>query len=324
MSSRVVAITGASSGVGRAAAAAFARSGDAVGLIARGAQGLHGVEEEVRALGARAVAIPTDVSDPAAVEAAADVVEEQLGSLDVWVNSAMVSVFSPVTELSADEVRRVTEVTYLGTVHGTLAALKRMRPRDRGVVVQVGSALSYRAIPLQAAYCAAKHAVNGFSESLRCELIREGSGVRLTTVHLPAINTPQFDVVRSRLPRRPRPVPPVYQPEVAADAIVWAAENPRRELWVAPSTVAAIVGDRLAPGALDRYLARRAVAAQQTGELVDGPRSDNLWEPITVSSAHGSFDAESRGSSRLLWLTKHRLAILAGLGLVGLAGLSRR
>jgi NAD(P)-dependent dehydrogenase (short-subunit alcohol dehydrogenase family) len=324
MSGRVVAITGASSGVGRAVAAAFARSGDAVGLIARGEEGLRGAEEEVRALGARALVLPLDVADAAAVEAAADVVEEQLGPLDVWVNSAMVSVFSPVRELTADEVRRVTEVTYLGTVHGTLAALRRMRPRNSGVVVQVGSALSYRAIPLQAAYCAAKHAVNGFSESLRCELIHEGSGVRLTTVHLPAINTPQFDVVRSRLPRRPRPVPPVYQPEVAAEAIVWAAENPRRELWVAPSTVKAIAGDRLAPGALDHYLARRAVAAQQTEEPVDGTRPDNLWEPITVSSAHGSFDAESRGSSRLFWLTKHRSAILAGLGLVGLAGLRRR
>jgi NAD(P)-dependent dehydrogenase (short-subunit alcohol dehydrogenase family) len=324
MSGRVVAITGASSGVGRATAAAFARCGDAVGLLARGEQGLGGVEEEVQALGGRSVAIPTDVADAAAVEAAADVIEGQLGALDVWVNSAMVSVFSPVKELSADEIRRVTEVTYLGTVHGTLAALRRMQPRDSGVIVQVGSALSYRAIPLQAAYCGAKHAVNGFSEALRCELIREGSGVRLTTVHLPAINTPQFDVVRSRLPRRPRPVPPVYQPEVAADAIVWAAENPRRELWVAPSTVKAIVGDRLAPGALNHYLARRAVDAQQTEQQVDGPRADNLWEPVPVMSAHGSFDAESRETSRLLWLTKHRAAILAGLGLVGLARLSRR
>ena len=324
MSARVVVITGASSGVGRAAAAAFARRGDALGLLARGERGLLGVEAEVRKLGARAVAIPTDVADPDAVEAAAAGVEGELGPLGVWVNSAMVSVFSSVRQLAADEVRRVTEVTYLGTVYGTLAALRRMLPRDDGVIVQVGSALSYRAIPLQAPYCAAKHAVNGFTESLRCELLHDASGVRLTTVQLPAINTPHFDVVRSHLPRRPRPVPPVYQPEVAAEAIVWAADNPRREVWVAPSTVKAILGDRVAPGVLDWYLAGRAYDAQQTEESVDGNRPDNLWEPVPVQSAHGSFDRESRRSSSLFWLTRHRTAAAGLLGLAGLAALGRR
>jgi NAD(P)-dependent dehydrogenase (short-subunit alcohol dehydrogenase family) len=298
MRGKVVVVTGASSGVGRACVREVARRGASVGLLARGQEGLEAARREVEQLGGRALVLPLDVADADAVDAAATAVEEDLGPIDVWVNNAMVSVFSPIAELEAEEVRRVTEVTYLGTVHGTLAALSRMRPRDRGVVVQVGSALAYRAIPLQAAYCAAKHAVEGFTESLRCELLHEGSGVRVTMVQLPALNTPQFEVVRTRLPRHPKPVPPIYQPEVAARAVADAAERPRRELWVGGSTVQAIVGNRLAPGLLDRYLARTGYDAQQTAEPVEPDRPDNLDDPLPGDrGAHGRFDAEARPSA---------------------------
>ena len=252
----VVVITGASSGVGRACATAFARRGADLALLARGVDGLEAAAGEARALGVRAIAIPTDVADAAQVEEAAERTELELGAIDLWVNNAMLSVFSPVKELQAEEVRRVTEVTYLGYVHGTLAALRRMLPRDEGVIVQVGSALAYRAIPLQAAYCAAKHAIEGFTESLRCELLHDNSGVRVTMVQLPALNTPHFDVVRSRLPRHPKPVPPIFEPEVAADAVVWAADHPRREVVVGFSTLRALLANKIAPGFLDRYLAR--------------------------------------------------------------------
>jgi short-subunit dehydrogenase len=228
----------------------------------------------------------------------------------------MLSVFAPVKELEADEIRRVTDVTYLGTVYGTLAALERMLPRDRGVIVQVGSALAYRAIPLQAAYCGAKHAIEGFTESLRCELLHDQSSVRVTMVQLPALNTPHFDVVRSRLPRHPKPVAPIYQPELAARAIVWAAEHPRRELWVARSTVMAVVANRLAPGLLDRYLARTGYDAQQTDEPVDPDRPDNLDDALPGDrGAHGNFDAEAREHSLQLWAAQHR----GGLATVGAA-----
>ena len=228
----VVVVTGASAGVGRATVRAFARHGADVGLIARGVDGLEAARREVEALGRRALVVPTDVADAPQVESAADRIERQLGPVDVWVNNAMVSVFSPVKKMTADEIRRVTEVTYLGVAYGTLAALKRMLPRDRGTIVQVGSALAYRGIPLQSAYCGAKHAIQGFTESLRCELLHDGSHVHVTMVQLPAMNTPQFDWVRSRLPRRPQPVPPIYDPEIAADAIVWAASARRREMSV--------------------------------------------------------------------------------------------
>jgi NAD(P)-dependent dehydrogenase (short-subunit alcohol dehydrogenase family) len=295
MRGKVAVVTGASSGVGRACARELARRGASVGLVARGRDGLEAARREVETLGGRALVLPLDVGDADAVEAAAAAVEEQLGPIDIWVNNAMLSVFSPVAELQADEVRRVTEVTYLGTVHGTLAALRRLRPRNRGVVVQVGSALAYRAIPLQAAYCAAKHAVEGFTESLRCELLHEGSGVRVTMVQLPALNTPHFEVVRTRLPRHPKPVPPIYQPEVAARAIADAAERPSRELWVGGSTAQAIVGNRLAPGLLDRYLARTGYDAQQTAEPVEPGRPDNLDGPLPGDrGVHGRFDAEAR------------------------------
>ena len=310
---RVVVITGASSGVGRATARAFAERGASIGLVARGHDGLEAARSEVERAGGRALVLPADVADAEAVDKAADEVERAYGPIDVWVNNAMVSVYSPVVELTADEVRRVTETNYLGAVHGTLAALRRMHARDQGVIVQVGSALAYRAIPLQAAYCAAKHALQGFTESLRTELMHDGSKVRVTMVQLPALNTPHFSVVRSRLPRHPQPVPPIYQPEVAAEAIVWAAENAgRRELWVGGPTVRTLLADKVAPGLLDRYLARSGYEAQQTGERVDSDRPQNLWEPLPGDrGAHGVFDDEARTGSLQLWLSMHRRVVIA-------------
>src|SRR5213596_4383549 len=253
---QVVVVTGASAGVGRATVRAFERQNADVGLLARGCDGLEAARAEVEALGGRALVLPTDVADADQVERAADRVERELGPIDVWVNNAMVSVFSPVKELQADEYKRVTDVTYLGVVYGTLAALKRMLPRDRGVIVQVGSALAYRAIPLQSAYCGAKHGIKGFTESIRGELLHDRSHVRITMVHMPALNTPQFHWVLSRLPNKPQPVPPIYQPEVAAEAILWAARHDRPEVWAGGTTVATLLANRVAPRLLDRYLAR--------------------------------------------------------------------
>ena len=325
-SARVVVVTGASAGVGRATARAFAARGDRIGLIARGEAGLAAAHKDVAGSGGRAVSIAADVADGAAVEAAAERIERELGPIDVWVNCAMVSVFSPVKEMTADEFRRVTEVTYLGYVYGTLAALRRMLPRDRGVIIQVGSALVYRGIPLQAAYCGAKHAIQGFNESLRCELLHDRSQVRVTMVQLPALNTPQFDWVKTRLPRHPQPVPPIFQPEVAADAIVWAAEHPRREVNVGLSTTLAILGDKMAPGLLDRYLARTGVAAQQTDQPLDPSRPHNLQEPVDGTrdfGAHGDFDHQAHPRSWHWWAMKHRgaLALTTG-GVVGCLGAS--
>jgi NAD(P)-dependent dehydrogenase (short-subunit alcohol dehydrogenase family) len=313
MRAKVVVITGASSGVGRACAREFARCGARIGLIARGTEGLEAARRELEELGSRALVLPLDVADADAVERAAGAAEEGLGPIDVWVNNAMLSVLSPVAELSADEVRRVTDVTYLGYVHGTLSALRRMRPRDRGVIVQVGSALAYRAIPLQAAYCAAKHAVEGFTESLRCELLHEHSHIRVTMVQLPALNTPQFEVVRTRLLRHPKPVPPIFQPELAARAIVLAAERPRRELWVGGSTVQAILGNRLVPGVLDRHLARTGYDAQQTEKPIEPNRRDNMAEPLPGDrGAHGGFDDEAREGSWQFAALAHRHLLAAG------------
>ncbi|MEX2542977.1 MAG: SDR family oxidoreductase [Trueperaceae bacterium] len=312
---RVVVITGASAGVGRATAVAFAREGASVALLARGAAGLQGARDQVESSGGRALAIEVDVADADAVERAADRVEEELGPIDIWVNNAMQSVLAPVELTRADEYRRVTEVTYLGTVHGTLAALRRMRPRNSGVIIQVGSALAYRSIPLQSAYCAAKHATVGFTDSLRSELIHQRSAVALCAVHLPALNTPQFGWVRSRLPRKPQPVPPIYQPEVAASAIVWAARNPRRELFVGGPTFKAILGNRIAPGFLDRLLARQAWQGQQHDGLADPDRRDNFYSPQDEREdrgAHGTFGQRSRASSPALWLVKHRRGLLVG------------
>src|SRR5512146_1515433 len=279
-SEQVVVVTGASSGVGRAIARAFGARGAKVGLIARTREALEECAEEIQGAGGEALVLPLDVSDAAAVERAADEVVARWGRIDTWVNDAMVSVFSPVKETTAAEYRRVTEVNYLGFVHGTLAALKHMLPRDEGQVVQIGSALVYRSIPLQSAYCASKAAVRGFTDSLRCELVHDRSRVKVSMVQLPAVNTPQFDVVRSRLPNHPQPVPPIYQPEVIARAALYVAEHPRRELWVGWSAVKAIVGQRVIPGVLDRYLGRMGYAAQQTDQPADPDRPDNVDRPI--------------------------------------------
>lgn len=328
----VVVVTGASAGVGRAVVRRFAREGAWIALLARGHDGLEAARREVEEAGGRALVLPTDVADAAAVEAAAARVEEDLGPIDVWVNNATTTVFSPIKEMEADEFKRVVEVTFLGYVHGTLAALKRMLPRDRGTIVQVGSALAYRSIPLQSAYCASKHAILGFTESLRTELLHDRSNVHVTEVHLPAVNTPQFSWNKTRLPRHPQPVPPIYQPEVAAEAVYFAAHNRRRELIVGWPTVMAIYGDRLAPGLGDLYLARQGYDAQQTDEPVPPDRPNNLWAPLPGDwGAHGRFDDQSSSSSPQLWATMNRgwlalagAAAAVGLGLLWAAGERRR
>jgi NADP-dependent 3-hydroxy acid dehydrogenase YdfG len=313
---QVVVVTGASSGVGRALARAFGARGARLGLVARSRQALLNAAREVEAAGGEALALPLDVADAAAVERAADAVVARWGRIDTWVNDAMVSVFSPVKELTAAEVRRVTEVNYLGFVHGTLAALRHMLPRDEGHVIQIGSALAYRSIPLQSAYCASKAAIRGFTDSLRCELRHDRSRVRVSMIQLPAVNTPQFEVVRSRLPNRPQPVPPIYQPEVVARAVLHVAEHPVRELWVGWSTLEAILGQRLFPGLLDRYLGRTGYHAQQTDEPARPDRADNVDGPLPGDrGAHGRFDARARGHSLELWLRRRRAwvaAMLAG------------
>ncbi len=326
----VVVITGASAGVGRATVRAFAgRSpGVRIGLLARSGDGLEGARREVEEAGGRALAVPTDVADPGQVEAAARRVEEELGPIDVWVNDAMATVFSEFKDIEPEEYRRATEVTYLGAVYGTMAAMRRMVPRDRGTIVQVGSALSYRGIPLQSAYCGAKHAMRGFTDSVRTELMHEESGVHITMVQLPALNTPQFSVGRTRMARHPQPVPPIYQPEVAADAIYWAAHHRRREVYVGTSTVLTILGNKVAPWFADRYLARTGYQGQQTDERIDPDRPDNLFEPVPGDhGAHGIFDGQAHGKSPQLWATKNRRwLVLAGAGLAGsaLSALLRR
>jgi NAD(P)-dependent dehydrogenase (short-subunit alcohol dehydrogenase family) len=310
---RVVVVTGASAGVGRATVRQFAREGAKIGLIARGIEGLEATRAEVEKLGGQALCLPLDVADADAVETAAQLVEERFGAIDLWINNAMVSVFSPIKEMSACEFKRVTEVTYLGYVHGTLAALQRMLPRNRGRIIQVSSALGYRSIPLQSAYCAAKHAVIGFTESLRTELIHDKSRVRVSLVHLPAVNTPQFGWVKSRLPRQPQPVPPIYQPEVIAHAIRWLADHYRPELEVGYPVIQAIMGERFARGFTDRYLAKRGYDAQQTREPARAGRPDNLWEPLPGDAgAHGRFDSRSVRRSPQLWLNTHRGLALGG------------
>jgi NAD(P)-dependent dehydrogenase (short-subunit alcohol dehydrogenase family) len=305
-------VTGAGAGVGRATARMFGARGDKVGLLARGGDGLDGARREVEeAGGLAALPISTDVADPDAVEDAARRVEEELGPIDVWVNCAMASIFAFTWEIEPDEFRRATEVTYLGYVWGTQAALRRMRPRNQGTIVQVGSALAYRGIPLQGAYCGAKHAIQGFTESVRTELLHDKSDVYVTMVQLPGLNTPQFSWVRSRLSRRARPVAPVYQPEVAARAIVWASEHRRRELWVGGSTVATIIGNSLLPSVADRYLGKTNVKAQQTDQPEPPDRPDYLFEPLAGDrGAHGDFDEESHGRSLQLWSTLHRRSLL--------------
>jgi NAD(P)-dependent dehydrogenase (short-subunit alcohol dehydrogenase family) len=321
----VVVITGASAGVGRAAAREFARHGARIGLLARGTDGLEAARREVEDLGSKALVVPTDVSNADQVESAAAQIEAEFGQIDIWINNAMTSVFSPIKQMTAAEFQRVTEVTYLGYVYGTLAALKRMLSRDRGVIVQVGSALAYRGIPLQAAYCAAKHAVQGFCDSLWCELLHDNSNVKVTMVQMPALNTPQFGWVKSRLPRKAQPVPPIFQPEIAAEAIYFAAHNPRREFYIGLPTVKAIVADKIAPGLLDRYLARTGYDSQQCDGAEDPNRLDNLWHPIPGDrGAHGTFGARSKSWSSQLWASEHRtflalaMATLVTYGLLAL------
>lgn len=313
-------VTGASAGIGRAVARRLAARGDAVALLARGAEGLAAAADDVRRAGGTPLPLEVDVADFAAVDAAADRIEKELGPIDLWVNNAFSSVFAPFAEIGMDEFTRTTEVAYLGYVHGTRAALTRMRARDRGVIVQVGSALAYRGIPLQSAYCGAKHAVQGFTEALRVELLHERSNVHVTMVQMPAVNTPQFRWVLSRLPSNAQPVPPIYQPEVAARAVLYAAEHPRRrEYWVGGSTALTLAANAVAPGLLDRYLAWQGYGSQQTGEQHDPDQPANLWEPADGpggrdAGAHGAFDGDAKGRSLQLWASQHHglLASLAG------------
>ena len=323
----VVVITGASAGVGRATVREFARHGAWIGLVARGVDGLKAARREVEALGGKALVLPTDVADAEQVEAAARQVEKRLGPIDIWVNNAMASVFSPIKEMTAAEFERVTQVTYLGYVYGTLAALKRMLPRDRGVIVHVGSALAYRSIPLQAAYCASKHAVLGFFASLRTELLHDGSNVQTTMVQMPALNTPQFGWVKSRLPHKAQPVPPIYQPEVAARAIYYAAHHAsRREYYAAWSVVEAVVGNKLAPSFADHFLARNGYDSQQYDGREDPDRPNNLWEPLAGDhGAHGSFDSRAREQSLELWAeTNWKWIAAAALGTLALVSSRRK
>ena len=327
MSTSVAVITGGSAGIGRATAIAFARRGWRVAVLARGEDGLAATRADIERAGGEALTIATDVADPGQVEAAAERIERELGPIDVWINNAMATILAPLSEIAPDEYRRSTEVTYLGSVWGTMTALRRMRPRDRGTIVQVGSALAYRGIPLQSAYCGAKHAVQGFADSLRTELLHDGSRVTVGMIQLPAMNTPQFGWVRSRLPKKAQPVPPVYQPEVAAEAIFHMARHPRREMYVGWPTYEAIIGNKIAPGLADRYLARNGVESQQTDEPEDPGRPDNLDRPVddvVDHGMHGTFGAIARPRSELLALDLHR-GLVAGcvLGLAAAWSLSR-
>lgn len=315
MKNEVVVVTGASAGLGRAIARHFGSKGASVGLLARGVQGLEGAKAEIEAAGGKALVLPTDVADADAVEKAAAAVEQEFGPIDIWINNAMASVFSPVKKMEPKEYQRVTEVTYLGVVYGTLCALKRMLPRNNGMIVQIGSALAYRSIPLQSAYCAAKHAIAGFTDSLRCELIHDHSNVRITMVQMPALNTTQFSWVKSRLKHKAQPVPPIFQPEVGARAVYWAAHHDRREVYVGMPTVEAIVGNKIAPGLLDRYLGETGYDSQQTNEPEDPNRPNNLWEPVPGDhGSHGTFDSRAHAKSYELWASLNRpwIAALTG------------
>lgn len=328
-SQSTVVITGASAGVGRATARAFAREGAWLGLIARDSDRLRFTKTEVEQLGGRAIIIPADVANSAEIETAASRIESEFGPIDIWINNAMSTVFAPFDQVTPDEFKRATEVTYLGCVYGTMAALKRMKKRDRGVIIQVGSALAYRSIPLQSAYCGAKHGIAGFTDSLRSELLHDKSNVRLTMVNLPAMNTPQFEWSRSRMPCHPQPVPPIFQPEVGANAIVWAASHSRREVNVGLPTVAALLAQKIAPGIADRYLAATGYGSQQMDERIDSPRTGNLFSPVAGNfAAHGRFDAEAHNISIQFWLKKHfrKMALGAGaiLAVASLGSLARK
>ncbi|MGD9614291.1 MAG: SDR family oxidoreductase [Alphaproteobacteria bacterium] len=320
---KTVVITGAAGGVGRAAAREFGRRGANVGLLARGVEALEAAASEIKQIGGAALALPTEIADADAVERAAAAVEERFGPIDIWVNCAMATIFSPFLDLTPDEYRRATEVTYLGYVYGTMAALRRMRARDHGTIVQVGSALAYRAIPLQSAYCGAKFAIRGFTDSIRSELIHDNSRVHITMVQMPALNTPQFDWARNKTGRRAQPVPPIFQPELAAEAIVFAAQARRREIRVGGPSVRAIVANKIVPGLLDRYLAHRGYDGQLTEEPVPPDAPDNLYKPVPGDrGAHGRFDECASYWSTQFWLTRHRGALVAaGAGLAAAAAM---
>ncbi|HET9826257.1 MAG TPA: SDR family oxidoreductase [Chitinophagaceae bacterium] len=307
MRDKIVVITGASAGLGRAISHAFARSGARLGLISRNEERLLAVKRELESINAKVVTIPADVSDANEMENAAMTVESELGPIDIWINNAMVSVFSPISKMTAEEYKQVTDVTYLGVVYGTLAALKRMLPRNKGTIIQVGSALAYRGIPLQSAYCAAKHAIQGFHDSLLTELLHDKSKVKVTMIQLPALNTPQFDWARSRMPNKAQPVPPIYQPEVAADAIVWAAQHYRREYIVGFSSWKAIYGNNFFPSIADKFLARMGYKSQQTHEPKPSDQPDNLFETVPGPfGAHGPFDHKAKKRSLFFFFSKYR------------------
>lgn len=308
-SDTVVAVTGSTGGIGRASAIEFAKHGATVALLARGAAGLRGAAEEVERAGGKAIAIPTDMADADQVNGAVDRIEQGVGPIDIWVNDGFTSVFSPFDQIKPEEFRRVTEVSYLGYVYATMAVLPRMKERGHGTIVHVGSALAYRGIPLQSAYCGAKHAIQGFHEALRCELLHENSPIKVTMVQMPAVNTPQFSWVLSRLPRHAQPVPPIYQPEVAGRAVVYAAQHPaRREYWVGGSTMGTLAANAVAPGVLDRYLAKTGFKSQQTQQRRDPDQPVNLWEPADQErdfGTHGVFDGKSTDRSVQLWASHH-------------------
>jgi NAD(P)-dependent dehydrogenase (short-subunit alcohol dehydrogenase family) len=318
----VVVVTGASAGLGRAIVREFGKHGAHIGLIARGSEGLEAARREVEKAGGRALALSCDVADERAMVDAAERVEKEFGPIDIWVNDAFVGVFAEFKDVKPEEYRRVTDVTYLGQVWGTRAALQRMLPRDRGVIVSVGSALAYRSIPLQSAYCGAKHAIRGFLASLRCELLHHNSRIKITEVHMPALNTPQFIWVLSRLPRKPQPVPPIFQPEVGARAVYYAAHHPRREFYVGRSAVLAIVGNKIAPDVADHYLAKTGYDAQQYNGAADPERPNNLFHPVAGDhGAHGDFDDRATEVSYQLWADTHRKWIALGLaGAAAVAG----
>lgn len=319
----VVVITGASAGVGRAVVREFAKRQAAIGLIARGADRLESARREVEEQGGEALALPTDVADATQVERAAEQVVNRFGRIDVWVNDAMTTIFAPLKDIKPEEFKRATEVTYLGCVYGTMAALKYMYRQDRGTIVQIGSALAYRSIPLQSPYCGAKHAIVGFTDSLRCELIHQKSNIHVTVVHLPAMNTPQFSWCRTRLPRHPQPVPPIFEPEVAARAVYFAAHNKRREIFVGGPTVKAIYGQDVAPSFADWYLGTHGYDAQQTNEPVPPDRPDNLFEPVPGDwAAHGIFTDQSKDFSLQSWVNLRRVPVaLAAAGIAGIGAL---
>ncbi|HEX2179731.1 MAG TPA: SDR family oxidoreductase [Actinomycetota bacterium] len=319
-SPQVVVVTGASAGIGRATARLFASRGADVGLIARGSDGLKAAQAEIEDMGRRALVLNADVANFDEVSAAAAAVEEELGPIDVWVNNAMVSVFASVEDTKPEDFRRVTDVTYHGYVYGTLAALRYMRPRNSGCIVQVGSTLAYRGIPLQAAYCGAKHAIQGFNESLRCELLHDRSKVRLTMVQMPAVNTPQFHWVKTDFKMHPQPVPPIYQPELAAEAVVWASEHRRREVNLGFPTSLSIVANNFVPGLLDHYLARKGLSSQKASWPIEPDRPDNLWEPVPGDhGAHGEFDSVAHESTVQWWMVKNRPWLLGAAAVTGAA-----